>query len=192
MAEERRTQIFEAFRRCVAREGLEKTTLDAVAREAGLQRSAIRHFVGNRDQLVREALVALAAEYYEAFDRSVAEARGKARIDLLLAFLFDGAFAHEHGESDRVVNALLAGAAADEGARRALREMYEGFLESVERELRSAYPKARAPRRREAAWAILCIAETHVTMIDLGFDESRTELAKRAARRILDGLRSRD
>ncbi len=45
--EERRLEILEAFGRCVARSGLEATTLEDVAREAGLQRAMIRHHVGD-------------------------------------------------------------------------------------------------------------------------------------------------
>ena len=49
---QRSEEILDAFERCVARYGIEGTTLEKTAEEAGLQRSLLRHNVGNRDDLL--------------------------------------------------------------------------------------------------------------------------------------------
>ena len=51
---ERTEEIFQAFQRCVIRFGLEGSTLERIAEEAGLQRSLVRHYVGNRSELVEQ------------------------------------------------------------------------------------------------------------------------------------------
>ena len=49
--DERTEEILDAFERCLPRYGLEGTTLEQVAHEAGVQRTIIRHYIGNRDAL---------------------------------------------------------------------------------------------------------------------------------------------
>jgi AcrR family transcriptional regulator len=50
----RRPQILDAFSTCIARYGLEGTSLERIAAEAGMKRTILRHYVGNRDNLVIE------------------------------------------------------------------------------------------------------------------------------------------
>ena len=53
-----RERVLEACYACVARHGLDRTTVEDVAREAGLSRATIyRAFPGGRDDLVRETVV---------------------------------------------------------------------------------------------------------------------------------------
>jgi AcrR family transcriptional regulator len=54
IANERRAQILEAFRRCAVRNGLEKASLREVAQEVGLPVSNLHHFFKNRDEMVSE------------------------------------------------------------------------------------------------------------------------------------------
>ncbi len=52
IANERREEIFEAFEVCALEKGLDATTLTDVAEQAGLPRSLVRHFMGNRADMV--------------------------------------------------------------------------------------------------------------------------------------------
>jgi AcrR family transcriptional regulator len=105
-SDERRLQILEAFERCLARNGLEATTLEDVAREAGLQRAMIRHCVGNRDTLVREATEHLAAQYRSRAAHALDEEGDALDVDALLDFFFLGDFVFGLPEQDRVVDSL--------------------------------------------------------------------------------------
>ena len=57
LANVRREQILDALERCLARDGLVGTTLEAVAEEAGVRRPVIRHYFGNRDELVAAVMM---------------------------------------------------------------------------------------------------------------------------------------
>lgn len=70
LAAERRQQVLEAASRCLARNGLAGTTLEKIAEESGLSRSHVRHYVGNRDDL----LLALVDWVQERDDRAFAAA----------------------------------------------------------------------------------------------------------------------
>ena len=51
---ERKKTIMAAFTRCISKQGLEAASLDEIAKEAGMQRSLVRHFAGNREDLVSQ------------------------------------------------------------------------------------------------------------------------------------------
>jgi AcrR family transcriptional regulator len=60
------TRVLDATVRCVARWGLAKTTLDDIAREAGVSRATVyRSFPGGKDNVVRAAVVAEVASFLD-------------------------------------------------------------------------------------------------------------------------------
>ena len=65
LAAARREEILDAFERCVVKYGLEGSSLEQIADEAGMKRSIIRHYIGNRDELV-DQLVERAVGNYRA------------------------------------------------------------------------------------------------------------------------------
>ncbi|MEO3749482.1 TetR/AcrR family transcriptional regulator [Streptomyces sp. B6B3] len=79
--DQRRRQVAEALWRVVAREGLERATVRAVATEAGLSLGAISHYFGSQEELQRYALrlvderdaARLAAISHEGTAREVVE-----------------------------------------------------------------------------------------------------------------------
>ncbi|MEZ4253304.1 MAG: TetR/AcrR family transcriptional regulator [Polyangiales bacterium] len=188
VATERRAQILDAFRRCLVRDGLEGTSLEAVAKEAGIARSAVRHFVGNRDALLREAVVEFADAYRRDFEARVRTRPPEARIDALLAFLFGASFTRDHDAEDHAIEVLFAVARHDADAREALRALYSDFVRLVTAELRRAFRQAPAARVRETAYAVVCLAEANATLDWLGLGARRTHDARRAATRLVEGL----
>ncbi|MGH3225487.1 MAG: TetR/AcrR family transcriptional regulator, partial [Streptosporangiaceae bacterium] len=63
MAATRREQILDAVTRCVAEYGLEGTTLERVAEASGFSRGHIRHYVGNREEMLAKCEDRLASHY---------------------------------------------------------------------------------------------------------------------------------
>lgn len=186
--EERRLQILEAFERCLARNGLEATTLDDVAREAGVQRAMIRHYVGNRDALVREATEHLAAQYRSRAAQALDEAGDALDVDALLDFFFLGDFVVGMPEQDRVVDSLLAAAASDTEASASLRAMYESFDELVRKHLARCLRRADPDRLGAVSWAIVCLAEQNTIMLALGVPSQRSRELREIARVLVDSL----
>jgi len=188
-SEERRLQILEAFERCVARSGLEATTLDDVAREAGLKRAMIRHYVGNRDDLVRDAVEHLSAEYLSRTAAGL-DAEGDAiGVDALLDYFFTGDFAFGMREQAQVVDSLLWVAASEVEACASLRGMYEGFAELIRKHLARCVPGADPDPLASAAWAIVCLADQNALMLGLGVSVERSHELRAIARSLVDSLR---
>jgi AcrR family transcriptional regulator len=186
---ERRQQILAAFSRCIAERGLEGTTLDAIAAQAGVQRAAIRHYVGNRDQLIRAGVEHIAAQYARSLEIDLECASSDDRLVAVLDALFLGRFATGHFREDRAVDAMIAAAASDERVRERLREMYARFEEALTREIAAAHPDAAPERVVGIAYAILCLVEQNNAMRFLGLPPERTHAARSAAGDLVETLR---
>ena len=72
-----RERILAGAYACIARYGMEKTTVEDVAREAGLSRATVyRTFPGGRDELIREVVAWQIGEFFSALATSVADCAG--------------------------------------------------------------------------------------------------------------------
>ena len=188
----RREQILDAFAGCLAARGLEGTTLEAVAAEAGVQRSAIRHFVGNRNDLVAAAVEHLTEKYRACYAVALRDLpRGPRRGERLLDFLFLGAFVSSLPLEGVAIDALRAAASHDDQARSSLLGMYREFENHVFAELHKGHPRAPVAAVRGAAHSIVCLAEESASMQALGFPRSRARSARAAAAAIAAGLARR-
>lgn len=70
-----RERLFEATFRCIARSGLERTTVEDAAREAGVSRATIyRWFPGGRDQLLHDTIAWETDQFFVRLAAEVADA----------------------------------------------------------------------------------------------------------------------
>jgi AcrR family transcriptional regulator len=179
-AEERREQILDAFERCVVRTGIQGITLEKVAKEAGLQRSLVRHFVGNREEMIDAV-----------FDRFMhrAEAlwsgatRHRPSIDEMLEFLVKEAFIG--GGVGRLASELRYQRNFDENARRHFKRIFERAQRFVEDVLQdNGFDDA--TDRREKAFLVLAIAFGTTNLVAFGMPKKRAELSIRLCKRVLE------
>jgi AcrR family transcriptional regulator len=175
----RREQILDALERCLARDGLEGTTLEAVAAEAGVRRPVIRHYFGNRDALVAAALERAVRAYAIDLDEALRDRPDADRFDAFLDYLFLGRFVG-NPDRERLFHALFA-ALDDEASRRLLHECYRGFEDACFAALRTAAPDAPAATVRGAAYAIACLSEQSAAFLAIGFPRTRARAARHAA-----------
>ena len=78
IAAERREEILQAFETCALRKGLEATTLADVAEEAGLPRPLVRHFMGNRAEMVSGLIERMMQRASQAIEQAL-DASGTTR-----------------------------------------------------------------------------------------------------------------
>lgn len=98
-----RERLLEATYACVARFGMAKTTVEDVAREAGLSRATVyRHMPGGKDQLVREVVAWEAQRFFLRLGEAVSGAPD-------LASMLEEAlvFAHRAVEEHEVLQKVL-------------------------------------------------------------------------------------
>ena len=186
LAAVRRAQILDALERCLARQGLEGTTLEAVAAEAGIARPVIRHYFGNRDALLAAAVERALAAYRADLDAALREPPRAGRLAAFFDYLFLGRF-RGNADRERLFGALSA-ASDDAASRRLLRASYRRFEDACCAALRAEVPRAPAAAVRGAAYSIACLAEQNAAFLGMGFPRSRARAARGAADAIVRSL----
>lgn len=163
--EERNEEIMRAFEQCVARKGLAATTLADVAAEAGLPRSLVRYFMGNRDEMVDRLIERVMARAETSLSR-IRDQAGAARLEGLLDLFFGEVFANEL--SNAVVGELWYLARNDEHIRSRLNGVYGYAIELLVGAMQREGIGGSARQCRAAAFAILSLILGQSSLGDFG------------------------
>lgn len=153
MQDQRSEEILDAYLTCVARFGLEGATQERIAAEAGVKRPLLRHYLGNRDQMV----AALNTHVVDSFNLLTG------RLDAALAGITSAAeltdllFAEDAGNDPRLLlawQALSVSAAGQPEMRAALLDSLQQFLDVLSAALHRIAPAADPARVRAVAQGI--------------------------------------
>jgi len=185
LAAERRGQVLSAFVDLIAERGLEGVTLDDVAAAANVQRSVIRHYVGNRTDLIRGA-VEMLTDRYESLIR--ARLGASPTVDTALQDLFSFEWARSMQTEDRALSVLMQEAVRDDVTRDRIKAMYQLLIDEIAAAIRIEAAAVSAPKAKQAAYQIVCLAEHNATMQALGFPPDQSRASFRLARRIVSDL----
>lgn len=186
VAAQRRREIIDATLRRLATHGFSGTTLDGIAEEAGMARGHVRHFAGNRDEL----LVSAARDFFttdgsEGFALTVLPEHLET-LDDAVDFLF-GEFAAP-GAENGVALALVEGARVVPAIREILVEAYLSVPVALEKLLERAAPSTSPEARTSTAYGLLTLALGHVFLTDIEESPERTRLARISAEGLISHL----
>jgi AcrR family transcriptional regulator len=187
MAAERTEQIMQATARCLQKHGLAGTTLERVAEESGLSRSHVRHYVGNRDDLLRAFANWLYTGYEAEFTGKIAAAPDREKLPIAMDYLFSSGFL-PIGDDDTVIRELITAGITDESIRATLQERYLQAVQAVEQALTAEYPGASSGARRSVAYGLWCLALGNSTMAELQLPVASGGLIRTAAEQLLERL----
>lgn len=180
VATERRRQIIEAVLRTLAANGISGATMDRIAAEAGMARGHVRHFVGNRDDL----LVATAQEIFSDDAGGVSFLpRNLDTLDDTLDYLFGGEFVAPESENAAVVSLLEASHLVPKIAE-VMAEAYTAGHVAITAMVSEKYPDLDADTCDRAAYGILTVALGNIFLADLEATPARSQ----AARAVVDQL----
>ncbi|MEM7337214.1 MAG: TetR/AcrR family transcriptional regulator [Actinomycetota bacterium] len=183
VASERRGQIIDSFLTLVAERGTATVTIAEVAARAGVHRSAVRHFVGNRAALVAAAV----HEICERHDRSRERRIGRAPdLNELVDYYFCRSYVWDHAELDDVFGILLVAATDDDAIATSIANDYRDSMGEILELLGRDDAAARA-----AAYQVICLAEHNVVLQRMGFDPELADATRALARSVIDGVRRR-
>lgn len=168
-------EILDAYTRCVARYGLEGTTLQLVADEAGMARGHIRHYAGNRDELRSRFEKRMAARYTGRAATAVEQGPAGRRAEGLVRHFFGRNAAPN--DDYAAIDALFAAAFYDDKLRKRIRNVYLGLEAVVTKALAADFPNRAQSVYAQAAYQILALAYGHWTFAEIGFPSERAEIA---------------
>lgn len=183
---ERTEEILDAFERCVARFGVEGSTLERIAEEAGLRRSLLRHYVGNREDLLDALVDRFLRRSQEEVDLLFAALPKEGRAAALIDILFDDAYSDTHFVL--VSDALVAATPQHPDMGPRLRRWTEDFVRAIAEELQGSFPAADPEVVREVAIGVVGIYFTVDSLTLLGPMTNYRAASKRAAQRLVSSL----
>jgi len=187
LADERKRQILDAFERCVIKYGLESASLDDVAQEAGVSRSIIRHYIGNRDQLFDELVDRITADFLGHFECQF-EGVETSEVRVLI---INSLFTYQMGltpEDVIIINNLMLAKDRYPSVKAKLTETFEKILDLYALEFGRIYPSAPVEARRSVAYTLFSMSIAHESMVWLGVSEKYMESVGEILETMIDSL----
>lgn len=184
---ERTQEILSAFKRCILRDGLQGSTLERVAEEAGLSRQLVRHFVGNRDAMIVALAQSMADDFERLFEEIQAAVGRRKRVATLLDMFFAAPDPRDRDDS-LVFDAMIAEARRLPEVEAIVGTWFASFNALVADVLAQEYPDAKPAARKEVALGVvslLFVVDSFQTLSDARGHRRR---AKAAAKRLVASL----
>lgn len=185
---QRSLEILDAYLTCVARFGLEGATQDRIASEAGVKRPLLRHYLGNKDDMI----AALADHVVASFAHTTRDLAAHFATTGTPAELIEALFAEEQTHDPRLMlayQALVTGAETYPAMRAPLLQSYADFLAVIESVLTRAHPGADPARIPAVAQGIAASVVSIDAMMPLSPPPSWRVDLKNAARVLADSLK---
>lgn len=186
LAAERREQILDVVTQCIGEFGIEGTTLERVAEASGFSRGHIRHYLGNRDDMLALCRHRLSARYVDRMRGICDSAEPGTCGPALVRLLFGREWSPS--QDNAAINALFWAAARDQNVRAGLRASYMAMERTAARALRADYPHAPASECANTAYALLSLAFGHSSLLELSYPAARERAARAVAHQMLERL----
>ena len=137
---ERTKEILDAFMTCVARYGLDGSTLERISGQAGIGRPLLRHYLGNRNEMILQLLDHVVSKFI-ALTRITADSLPlENRFDFLMEALFER---EDHSsENAAVFQALVAASERYPEVRKPLLKFVTQFEAFIAKEISREKPHA--------------------------------------------------
>lgn len=189
LTEERSAQILNAFERCVARLGLEGASLEKVAEEAGVKRSIIRHYIGNREDLVLALTERVAKKNQSDLESMRSYLVGTDTVEQLLDVLFPlnlGSAATEI----MVFESLIAAAEKNTRIHEVMTQVVEDYVDCIADILQANYPKQDRLSCWSVANGVVSICFNFSSMAPLQLPDTHRQAGRECSRRLIETLAS--
>jgi len=174
LKEKRSSEIIAALERCIEKRGLESTTLEQVAEEAGTSRRIIRHYLGNREEMILTAINQIEKKHMDLAMEVMGDFQSEARLKSALNYLFGEKF-NSLPLNNLLARLLASAVRGDDVIQGAMKRIYNKFQSTIEDELKRAFPRTERKDCRKAAFTIMTLAFGSGWMMQIGFSKQLTE-----------------
>ena len=187
LANQRTTEILDAFEKCVGRYGLEGSSLERIAEEAGMRRSILRHYVGNREDLVRALADRVVEKYETTLTVHLESQKHRTPLKRLMSYLFPDSF-RSTTESLLVIESLIAAAATDDEIQEKMKRYVQHLADRSAVLLREEFPHAGRQACWNVAWGIVSICFNQESLTPLNLEPRFARAAKKSAMVLIESL----
>ena len=175
---------------CVVKYGLAGTTLAKIAEESGMSRGHIRHYVGNRDDLILALTRWIFASQDQDIEREISDRFAADGIDGVLDTIFDPYFSESNDENTIILEFLRA-ARTDDRLRTAMLGEYNRTQSAIGQALIRTYPKAPGKEIEDISYALLCLALGNAMMSDLSRNSLSDNIVRRSGASLIATINDR-
>lgn len=189
LASQRKMEILEAFEKCILKYGLDGSSLERIAEEGGMKRSILRHYVGNRDDLVIALAEQVVARYRQEFVGTLLDISGDNRIEQLLQFFFPKS-PMETTENVFVLESLIAASEEYPVVGELLTGYIQELVDATSTQLKKGFPNASKNRCWAVAYGLVGICFNHESLAPLKLTAKFAKAARLSARALVDTLSS--
>lgn len=186
LTKERTAEILDAFARSMVKYGLD-TSLDQVAEEAGMTRSIIRHYIGNREEVVNTLIERITTDFLAELRAEAEQIPQEQAISATLDYLFT----HETGYDDYdklIFSVMMTAQDRYPQAKQMIIRMFEQLITMFAADLKDAYPQADDARCRDVAYNVLALAMSNESLMDLGMNQRYSTTARLSAELLIRAL----
>ena len=177
VAGQRRREIVNAFIDLVWEQGHANASIAEVAERAGVHRSAIHHFVGNRAALIAAAIDEVWEQHHQTFVGILGEAPS---VEEVVDYFFSEHYIVENAKFDDALGLLVATFSAGDSVTSKVASNYQETIDAFLELLDNNTPEATS-----AVYQMLCLAEHNAVMQRLGFDEHLSASAQQLSHSLL-------
>ncbi|GLX85459.1 hypothetical protein tloyanaT_17110 [Thalassotalea loyana] len=141
MAAQRVEEILDALETCILKQGIQATSLENIAETAGVKRTILRHYIGNRDDIICALSKRWRAKYTEQWQEVVEWLPAKNKTEAMIETLFSV------GSTDRISATIIGEAIFSEAKRLPSikddqHSIMEEFFDYLSASLKNDYPNA--------------------------------------------------
>lgn len=188
LTSERQDAILDAMERCIAKYGLQRTTLENIAAEANINRGLIHHYIGNRNDVVQLMVERLLERYQTSFENYAATRPESNHSEIVLGYYFEAWF-ELAPEDDILFLELLAQSERDPHIRKLLLHLYDGIEKMIAKELAQLFPNADAKKRSSISYSLMVLAFAHATINWLGLPQAKQADVRSVAANLVQSLK---
>ena len=152
----RSEEILAAYAKCISRFGLDGATQQKIASEAGVQRSILRHYLGNREQMIGSLIDYVEKRIEFELELLVDALPASGRVNTLIDILFDETSATDENTA-LMLQALAAASYSYPEVNTKILDWSNRFINLVEDEIRHEYPDASENQVFQTAFGIVSL-----------------------------------
>ena len=188
LTNERRDIILDAMERCIAKYGLQGTTLKNIASEAKINRGLLHHYIGNRADIFQLMVERLIERYRTSFGHYAATRPEINPIEIVVDYYFDAWF-DMSPKDDALILELLAESERDPYIQKLLLNLYNGFEKMIAQELVMLYPHADEQNLHSISYSLMLLAFAHASLNWLGLPLAKKADVRSVATNLIQTLK---
>lgn len=171
MAGQRREEILDALEKCILATGIQASSLENIAEKAGMKRTILRHYLGNRDDIIVALSERWAKKYSQQWLELLSWLPTTYRVEALIDSLFSS-------RSQEMINNTIIGEAIFSEAKRLVpirehqQQTMQEFVDHFKHECSQQYPDVDQQRIELVAYGVYSNYLMNESLLPLGlYDE---------------------